>query len=212
MNAESRIPVDIAVDIWSDYVCPFCYLELPAIERLKAEFGDRLNVTWHAFELRPDPVPTLDPDGEYLHDVWGRSVYPMAAERGMLLRLPPVQPRSRKAFEAVAHARTIGLFDRMHAALFRGFFEEGKDIGDTATLLDIAASAGMDKAPLKAALDSGRYLPQVLQDEQEAQALGIRGVPITLIHRADRPLAESHVLRGAVPYENLRTAVLQAAG
>jgi predicted DsbA family dithiol-disulfide isomerase len=201
----------IAVEIWSDYVCPFCYLELPAIERLQEEFGSRLEVTWHAFELRPDPVPTLDPDGEYLHDIWGRSVYPMAAQRGMTLRLPPVQPRSRKAFEAVAHARSVGMFDRMHAALFRGFFEQGKNIGDIDTLLGIAASVGLETAPLKEALDSGRYTQQVLDDEQQASRLGIRGVPLTLIRRADRPLAESVALSGAVPYENLHAAVVRAA-
>jgi predicted DsbA family dithiol-disulfide isomerase len=208
MNAESQI----AVEIWSDYVCPFCYLELPAIERLKQEFDGRLTVTWHAFELRPDPVPTLDPDGEYLHDIWARSVYPMAAERGMLLRLPPMQPHSRKAFEAVAHARSIDLFDRMHAALFRAFFEDGKDIGDTRTLLEIGESAGMDKISLKDALDSERYVEQVLREEQHAQSLGIRGVPITLVRPAGRPLTDSVALRGAVPYESLHAAVLHAAG
>ncbi len=82
MSNEQRI----AIDIWSDYVCPFCYLELPLIDRLKEEFGAQLNITWRAFELRPDPVPTLDPNGEYLHDIWGRSVYPMAEQRRMTLR------------------------------------------------------------------------------------------------------------------------------
>jgi predicted DsbA family dithiol-disulfide isomerase len=202
---------EIQIDIWSDYVCPFCYLELPLIERLKDEFGERLAIIWRAFELRPDPVPTLDPDGAYLHDIWGRSVYPMAAERGMALRLPPMQPRSRKAFEAVAHARSIGLFDPMHLALFRGFFEEGKDIGDTHVLLDIAASAGVERPALQDALRSGRYVEQVLQDERLAQNLGIRGVPLQLVRRVDRPIAESTALSGAVPYQNLRAAVLELA-
>jgi predicted DsbA family dithiol-disulfide isomerase len=208
MTAESHI----AVDVWSDYVCPFCYLELPAIERLKQEFGARLDVTWHAFELRPDPVPTLDPDGDYLHNAWNRSVYPMAAERGLPLRLPPVQPRSRKAFEAVAYARSIGLFDPMHAALFRGFFEHGKDIGDSGILLEIGALVGIDTAALKEALDSGRYTQQVLADEQQAHELGIRGVPLTLIRRAGHPLPESIALNGAVPYEQLHAAAMQVAG
>jgi predicted DsbA family dithiol-disulfide isomerase len=208
MNSEPSI----AIDVWSDYVCPFCYLELPAIERLQQEYGSRVDVVWHAFELRPDPVPTLDPKGDYLRDTWARSVYPMAEERGMALRLPPVQPRSRKAFEAVAHARSIGQFDRMHAAIFRAFFEHGKDIGSTEILLEIAASVDIDTAPLKDALDSGRYTQQVLQDEQQAQELGIRGVPLMLVRRAGRPLAESLALSGAVPYAHIRAAVDQVAG
>lgn len=208
MTSEPRI----AIDIWSDYVCPFCYLELPVIERLKQEFDPHLDVVWHAFELRPEPVPTLDPKGDYLRDTWARSVYPMAQERGMVLRLPPVQPRSRRAFEAVAHAQSLGLFDRMHDALFRGFFEHGKDIGDPTTLLEIAALTGMDPASLKEALDSGHYTQQVLAEERQAQGLGIRGVPLTLVRPADRPLAEAVTLSGAVPYEQLRTAVVRATG
>ena len=73
----------LRIDVWSDYVCPFCYLELPVLEAVAAEFGGAVQVHWRAFELRPDPVPTLDPAGEYLRTTWDRAVYPMAAERGI---------------------------------------------------------------------------------------------------------------------------------
>jgi predicted DsbA family dithiol-disulfide isomerase len=72
----------VRLDVWSDYVCPFCYLEEPILGRIRDEFGNDVDVKWQAFELRPEPVPTLAPDGEYLHTVWNDSVYPMAAERG----------------------------------------------------------------------------------------------------------------------------------
>jgi len=199
MSQDNRI----ALDIWSDYVCPFCYLELPAVNRLQQAFGPQLEVRWHAFELRPDPVPTLDPDGEYLHTVWNRSVYPMAQRLGMRIQLPPVQPRSRKAFEAVAFARDAGRFDAMHLALFRGFFEQGRDIGDSAELLRLAQESGLDGATLQAALDEGRYTQQVLQDERQAQALGMTGVPLMLVRRAGAPLETAVPLQGAVPYEHL---------
>jgi predicted DsbA family dithiol-disulfide isomerase len=81
----------VRLDVWSDYVCPFCYLEEPILGRIRDEFGNDVDVKWQAFELRPEPVPTLAPDGEYLHTVWNDSVYPMAAERGMNLKLPAVQ-------------------------------------------------------------------------------------------------------------------------
>src|ERR671921_1915983 len=129
--------IPIRISVWSDYVCPFCYLELPVLDRIAAEFDGRIEIDWLAFELRPEPAPTLDPNGEYLHEVWTKSVYPMAAERGMTLRLPPVQPRSRKAFEAAEFARSRGRFDPMHRALFRAFFEEGRDLADVDVLLDI---------------------------------------------------------------------------
>lgn len=207
MSQTSRI----ALDIWSDYVCPFCYLELPAVTRLQQAFGPRLDVVWHAFELRPDPVPTLDPDGEYLHTVWNRSVYPMAQELGMRIKLPPVQPRSRKAFEAVAFARDAGCFDAMHLALFRGFFEQGRDIGNSAELLSLAAEIGLDRDALQAALDAGRYTQQVLQDERQAQALGITGVPLMLARHAGTPLETAVPLQGAVPYEQLHATVREVA-
>lgn len=207
MSQDTRI----ALDIWSDYVCPFCYLELPAVTRLQQAFGSRLDVLWHAFELRPDPVPTLDPDGNYLHTVWNRSVYPMAQQLGMRIKLPPVQPRSRKAFEAVAFARDAGRFDAMHLALFRGFFEQGRDIGDSAELLSMAAESGLDHDALQAALDAGHYTQQVLQDQRRAQALGITGVPLMLVRHPGAPLETAVPLQGAVPYEQLHATVQEVA-
>lgn len=201
----------VALDIWSDYVCPFCYLELPAIDRLQQEFGSGLVVTWHAYELRPDPEPTLDPQGDYLRDLWAHSVYPMAHARGMTLHLPPVQPRSRKAFEAVEHARTVGRFDAMHHALFRAFFEEGRDIGDTETLLDVGASAGLEMDPLKDMLDTGRYTRRVLDQEEQARKLGITGVPLMLAHLAGRGSSDAIVINGVAGIEDLRGAIAQAA-
>lgn len=197
----------VLVDIWSDYVCPFCYLELPAVIKLQQNFGEGVTVRWHAFELRPEPAPTLDPNGAYLHDIWARSVYPMAAERDMRLRLPPVQPRSRKAFEAVAHARSVGQFDAMHAALFRAFFEDGMDIGDTAVLLHIGDSLGLDRQRLQRALEEDEYTREVLAEEGQARQLGISGVPLILVRRTADPLGEASVLRGAVSYSMLHATV-----
>ena len=194
----------VHVEVWSDYVCPFCYLELPALVRLHDEVPGAA-VAWRAFELRPDPAPTLDPDGEYLHRVWNASVYPMARERGMELRLPPVQPRSRLALEAAEFARGQGRFDAMHEALFRAFFRDGRDLADIGVLLDVAAAAGLDPQALGTALREGRHTAAVLADEQAAQALGISGVPGMLVHSGDRGTARR--ISGAQPYEALRRAV-----
>ena len=177
------MPQTLRIDVWSDYVCPFCYLEMPVLERLRREREGEVAVAWRAFELRPEPVPTLDPDGEYLHRVWNRSVYPMARERGMVLRLPPVQPRSRKAFEAAAFAGEAGRFDAMHEALFRAFFEHGRDIGDTAVLREVGASVGLDPDRLGEALAEGRHAAGVLADERMAAEIGVTGVPAMLLSR-----------------------------
>lgn len=196
----------ILINVWSDYVCPFCYLELPVLERLRAEEGDSVAIEWRAFELRPEPVPTLDPDGEYLHRVWNQSVYPMARERGLALKLPPVQPRSRMAFEAAEHARSQGRFDEMHKALFRAFFEEGRDIGDPGVLQAIGASVGLDPHALREALDSGRHTEKVLADQRLAKELGLTGVPAMILHLADR-VGPALLVSGAQPYAALQSAI-----
>ncbi|MCC2957290.1 DsbA family oxidoreductase [Massilia sp. IC2-477] len=200
----------VRIDIWSDYVCPFCYLELPPIQRLQQEHAGQVEVVWRAFELRPDPKPTLDPDGEYLHTTWNRSVYPMAAERGMTLKLPPVQPRSRLAFEAVAHARELGRFDAMHAALFRAFFVDGRDIGNPDVLAEIGVEIGLERQGLVEALASGRHTAAVHEDQQLAYSLGVAGVPIMVFRPAGAGWERAFGVRGAVPYETMASALRQA--
>ena len=202
----------LRIDVWSDYVCPFCYLELPPLQRLQQQFGSQLEVVWRAFELRPDPKPTLDPDGDYLHSTWNRAVYPMAEQRGMLLKLPPVQPRSRLALEAAAFADSHGRFAAMHEALFRGFFAQGRDIGDIDVLCAIGQEAGLDAAALRQALQEGRHTAAVLDDEHLAHRLGVSGVPIMLLRRPGAPWEQALALRGAVPYDTVELAVRQVLG
>lgn len=197
----------IRIDVWSDYVCPFCYLELPALQHLQQAFGARVEIRWRAFELRPEPNPTLDPAGEYLRTTWARSVYPMAAERGMRLNLPPVQPRSRSALEAAAWAYSQGAFDAMHEAIFRAFFEEGRDIGQVPVLLSIAGSAGLDSGSLGRALETTQFQSQVLADQEMALNFGITGVPIMLLRKDDDPWERAIPLQGAVPYARMEAAV-----
>lgn len=204
----STIPA-IRIDVWSDYVCPFCYLELPALQALKTRFGDGVDIRWHAFELRPEPHPTLDPAGEYLRTTWDRSVYPMARERGMTLRLPPVQPRSRKAFEAAAFAAKQGRFDAMHEALFRAFFEEGRDIGRIDVLVETGAKAGVQPEALRAALQDGRHEAEVLADQELARRLGVTGVPLSVLRMNDAPWQDGLALQGAVPIAHFEAAIDQ---
>ena len=202
----------VRLDVWSDYVCPFCYLEEPVFAQLRDEFGNDVDVNWQAFELRPEPVPTLDPDGEYLHAVWNASVYPMASERGMNLKLPPVQPRSRRAFELAEFARDKGRFDETHRALFKAFFEEGKDISDLGVLGEIAELVGVDPEEAKTAIELGTYQERVIDQQRRATALGIRAVPTILLSSAGMPVANTATISGAQPYEVVRSAVKQAVG
>ncbi|AUN95962.1 DsbA family oxidoreductase [Pseudazoarcus pumilus] len=203
----------ITLDVWSDYVCPFCYLEFPVFDALRAEFGDDLEIRWRAFELRPEPVPTLEPRGEYLRHAWKHHVYPMAKERGMELYLPSVQPRSRLAFETQRFAQEHGLGTKMHQALFQAFFEHDRDIGSIDELTDIGRALGLNAVRLKFALRNGDYTYGVQADRLEAERLGIGGVPTMLLRMTDGD-AQPRLLSGAQPLAALRehvAAMLAAA-
>ena len=196
----------VRILVWSDYVCPFCYLERPVLDRIQDELGEGIEIDWRSFELRPEPEPTLDPNAEYLHRVWNQSVYPMAEARGLSLKLPPVQPRSRKAHEAAEFARGAGLLDSMNQALFKAFFEEGRDLADPDILLDIGRFVGLDADDLREALASGRYTQQVLEDQQLARQIGISGVPALIVTAG----AQAYLVSGAQPYETVKDVIAQA--
>lgn len=201
----------VRITVFSDYVCPFCYLEEPDLVRVREEYGDRVEVDWRAYELRPDPIPTLDPDGEYLHRVWNASVYPMARSLGMTLRLPPVQPRSRKALEAAEFAREKGVYNRMHNALFRAFFEEGRDIGDVGVLLEVGGSVGLDTEELRTALEENRYTGKVIGDEELARRLGVDSVPTMFVTSDGAPPQSGERITGAQPYGGRIEAAVERA-
>ncbi|MBB3183646.1 putative DsbA family dithiol-disulfide isomerase [Halomonas fontilapidosi] len=199
----------ITLDVFSDYVCPFCYLEAPELDALAQRFGGEVAIRWRAFELRPEPEPTLDPDGDYLHDVWQRAVYPMAAERGMTLRLPRLQPRSRLAHETAAWAETQetarpGATGAMRSALFRGFFEESLDLADPEALVRVAQRLDLDGQALRRTLAQGDFRSQVEADQQTARELGIGGVPGL---RFSLDGEHAGVLEGAQPRRQLFLAM-----
>ncbi|NVJ09366.1 DsbA family oxidoreductase [Myxococcus sp. AM001] len=198
--APSDTPVRL--DVWSDYVCPFCYLELPVLQQLHARLGAALDIHWRAFELRPAPVRPLAPMSELPRSAWPRAVYPMAEQRGLTMQPPPVQPRSRLALEAAEFAKDTGSFTPFHEALFRAFFEDGRDIGDLGVLGDLAEDVGLDRESMTRALEASRYTARVLADEEEAHRLGIRGVPAMRLAGKGPVL----LLNGAQPEEAVRAA------
>lgn len=146
------------------------------MHKLTQEDSD-VEVTWCAFELRPDPMPTLDPKGEYLQRVWRDSVYPLSERLGFNMKLPPVQPRSRRAHEAAHWARTQGYFNDYNLSIFQVFFERGEDIGKKDVLVRLASDLGLDGEALRSALEQRDFEKSVLAEEQDAERYGIRAVP-----------------------------------
>jgi predicted DsbA family dithiol-disulfide isomerase len=177
----------------------------PAIDELKQSEQQNVEIVWRAFELRPEPVPTLPPDGEYLHRAWNSSVYPLAQKLGVVMKLPPVQPRSRLAHETAKWARTQGKFDEMNAAIFRAFFERGEDIGETEILVSLASDLNLDTESLRRALKNREFEESVIADEEEAEWIGVSSVPAFVANR-------KYALSGVQSLENLRQMITRARG
>ncbi|MGV0868600.1 DsbA family oxidoreductase [Corynebacterium kalidii] len=192
-----------SIDVYLDYVCPFCFLVEPALDELKRDRD--VDVTIRPFELRPDPVPTLRPEDDYLPRVWEASVYPMSERVGVPVTLPTVspQPRTEKAFLVLQLAQEHGRAEHYTEAVFTAFFREDRDIGDEDTLIDIATSVGLDRAEVVAALDSSDRRARHRADLDHAvTTVGVQAVPA---------IAVDGVLIPGVPgAARLRKAVDQA--
>jgi predicted DsbA family dithiol-disulfide isomerase len=177
------------------------------VDRLKQEYSGRIQVAWKAFELRPEPVPLPQPATPARVQRWEASVLPMAAERGLVMKVPPVSARTRLTFQAVELAREHGKFDVMHRAIFEAFFCQGLDIGDADVLADLAGSIDLGPALVKRALEAGTYLNHVLEQEQLARDLGVTGVPAMFV---GDDLATAEPVIGAVPYDWMKATVDRA--
>ncbi|MFC8527692.1 DsbA family protein [Nocardia sp. NPDC057227] len=189
----------ITIDLFVDYVCPYCYLAEHALAELRA--ARDVEVRIRPFELRPEPVPTLRPEDDYLPRVWSGSVYPMARRLDVDIRLPTIspQPRTAKAFVVLQLAAESGLADRYSAAMYRAFFLDDRDIGADAVILDVATAAGLDADAVRAALSSRSRRARQAADLREAAVAGITAVPTFVIGgRAFPGVPDAGRLIGAV--------------
>ena len=167
------------------------------------ESDPNVEIIWRAFELRPEPVPMIDPNSDYLRRGWTDSVAPLAERLGVTMRFPPVKPRTRLAHEAAHWARAQGHFEDYHHKIFRAFFERGEDIGDVEVLIALAQGLRLESDSLRQALTNHEFAASVLADEGEAARLGLSGVPAFVANR-------KAALSGVQPVENLMQLVATA--
>lgn len=166
------------LEVFVDYVCPFCLLVEPALQKVKTMRD--VNIRIRPFELRPDPVPTLRPEDEYLPRVWAKSVYPMANRVGIDIKLPDIspQPRTEKAFTVLQLAEESGLAEEYSAAMFRAFFQENRDIGNDEVIVDVAESVGLPcDEVLRAIKDAERIVAHRSEQKFYRNSLDIPAVP-----------------------------------
>lgn len=171
----------ITVEVFGDIRCPFCYLEEPELRALERRFGELITIRFRPYELRPEAGrPALDPLGAFLTRIWCDSVLPMARKRGLTMRQPWRQPRSRCSMEAIYWAechhgpRASAMF---RLALFKAFFEDSIDLASHDELARVAVSIGADSQSLMEALQSERYTDHILSERRVGDALCLTGVP-----------------------------------
>lgn len=188
------------IKVYSDYVCPFCYFGEQILQELQQEEGG-VSVEWMPFELRPFPTPTLKPEDEYLPRVWESSVYPMAENLGLEIKLPTIspQPYTHLAFEGYQFAKEQGKREEYANRMFEAFFKEDKDIGNMDVLTSLAQETGLDPTAYRQALESRTYKEQHQKALQEAHKSGIRAVPTFQV--------ENRLYQGVIPKEQLRKII-----
>jgi predicted DsbA family dithiol-disulfide isomerase len=179
------------VEIWSDVVCPWCYIGKRRFERAVASFGhpDEVTVTYRSFELDPDaPAQRGGTHAEHLAGKYGMTVAEAeqagqqmtqrAADEGLEFRFDLL--RGGNTFDAhrLLHlASDQGLQPQLKERLLRATFTEGLPIADQPTLARLATEAGLPAAQVQAVLDGDAYADAVRADEQQAARYGITGVP-----------------------------------
>jgi predicted DsbA family dithiol-disulfide isomerase len=116
---------------------------------------------WNGCRSNCAPIlaPTLKPEGEYLQSVWKQSVYPMAGQMGVPIRLPKVspQPYTHLAFEGYQYAKEKGNAQAYNERMLKAFFQEEQDIGDTDVLTRLAGEVGLDETEFRTVLETRKY-------------------------------------------------------
>jgi predicted DsbA family dithiol-disulfide isomerase len=185
----------LTVEIWSDVVCPWCYVGKRRLESALARFDRPVEVVWRSFELDPSAPRERDlPAAEHLAAKYGMSVEQAQASQAQLTELAAAEgleyhldrTRGGNSFDAhrmIHLAAAHGLQDAAKERLMRAYFTEAEPIGDPDTLVRLMAEIGIDEDEARAVLDGGAYADAVRDDEQLAYRIGIQGVPFFVLNR-----------------------------
>jgi predicted DsbA family dithiol-disulfide isomerase len=207
--------VDMKIEVWSDYVCPFCYIGKRRLELALDQFPhkDQVEVEFKAFELDPNS-PSYN--GESIHDVLAKkyrmsveqakqanqNVGQQAATVGLSYQFDEMKPTNTfDAHRLAKFAKTKGKADEVSEKLLQAYFTEGKNIGDFDTLADLAEASGLNRQEVLNGLqDKTMFANEVRADESIAQQYQIGGVPYFIIN-------SKYAISGAQPLETFKGAL-----
>ena len=204
------------VDIWSDVVCPFCYVGKARFDKALAGFDGRddVEVVYHSFELDPSwPPGQTMPTMEMLATKYNLSpadaeaaegrVAAMAEAEGLGFKPDRVLGNTFDLHRVLHLAHDQGFQHRLLDAIYQAYFGQAADVFDPDVLAGLAEGAGLDPEDVHQVLDSDDYTADVRQDEEQARQLGISGVPFFVL---DGRLGVSGAQSGDVFAEALRRA------
>jgi protein disulfide-isomerase len=217
--STAPFPADqpLTIEVWSDVVCPFCFIGKRELENALARFPhrDQVRVVWKSFELDPC-APDRAPNDTYgmLVERYriGRDeakarvsgVTQRAAGLGLKYDFDKViVGSSLQAHRLLQFAKSVAKGDAMKERLFRAYFTEGRHIADKPTLLALAKEVGLNTDVLRYDLEGDAWIREVRADEQEARQLGVSGVPFFVF---DRRFAVSGAQTSAVLLQALEKA------
>jgi predicted DsbA family dithiol-disulfide isomerase len=203
----------VKVEIWSDVVCPWCYIGKRRFEAAVARFGGDVEVVWRSFELDPGaPAVREHTATEHLAAKYGMTVEQAEASHAQMTELAAQEgleyhferARGGNSFDAhrlIHLAAAHGKQGEAQERVMRAYFTEGVPIGDRDALIGLGEELGLDA---RAALESDAYADNVREDEALARRIGIQGVPFFVLDRR-------YGLSGAQPPEVILQALEQAA-
>ncbi|HVK92834.1 MAG TPA: DsbA family protein [Mycoplana sp.] len=205
----------VTIDVVSDVVCPWCYLGKKRLEEAIRSVCDQLNVevTFRPYQLNPDmPLQGVDHKKHLAEKLGGaeavakanRTLTGLGHESGIDFHFDAIalSPNTLDAHRLMRWAMIEGpeVQNRVTLALFKAYFEEGRNVGDRGVLLDIAEQAGMDRAVVCALFSAGADVDSVKEEIGMAREMGVTGVPCFIIDNkyAVMGAQSSDVLAGAL--------------
>lgn len=186
-----KINQKMKVQIWSDIMCPFCYIGKRKLEKALGEFKNaaQIEIEWKSYQLNPDMkyMPGVSAY-DYLAKVKGQTrewsvkmheyVVEMAKGEGLQYDFDKaVMANSFNAHRLIQLAKQKGLGDAAEERLFKAYFMEGINMEDNASLIKIGKDIGLDETEVKSMLESEAFKAEVRKDIEEANKVGVTGVP-----------------------------------
>ncbi len=180
-----------SLEMFSDFICPFCYIGFETARRLKPEFG--YDIEWKGFQIHPEWPANGMAANEYRRGIspesrramWTR-IAALGEVVGIEMKSPELLANSRLALQAAEFAKECGRGEIFEERVFRAYFKENLNIGDAGVLTGLAADAGIDVDQLNFALESKRFENRLRDNAVAASQRGVDGVPTFFV--GDYPL------------------------